>query len=536
MKKLTYLLVIIFISSCSKHLEHSLEDSLILENVKINQNVTLKNGILSADSKEAFLNLYEDVKSKGAESFFYEKIRPLQKFGFKPLRPFFKDSEEEEFKSFLKLKKEKLNNKNNQNKNKSFYKVNGCLPNNQELKTTDSVEQIIELDDYVIIDNNFAVLLNEEREIIVEGKLYKYQGDGIFIVEEERIPEFKLYVEGDVELNSLYTDNDFGKVEMKYDDTETDCTYGGGGSTGGTSTTVEPDFYEAKLNFGTSEFSKNPSIWGSVFGYARKQYVYLPDKKRIKLKFWNRNYVLFKSFGTEIRFQKKVSFLFISGWQKSYPSKIALGINHLKYNFERGAGNYLNNSFFHQKLFSYKGYHYFSDGTTSYTPPPTVAFPLAETLGLHEGLKLTKTSPFTNFNFSVSITQHEYASLVNKAGSALLNLGIKEFPGLFNISTENPSLFTTEFFKNAISVEIFNKNWKAVNDNNITKYLDFSVPSISLTAKIGATGESFFSNPNTSFPNLDFETYKTSSIDFYGAVLYKNVWYGVRMISDDFKR
>ena len=259
--------------------------------------------------------------------------------------------------------------------------------------------------------------------------------------------------------------------------------------------------------------------------YKTLKIVNVPDNKRMKLKFWNRNYVLFKSFGTEIRFQKEVSFLGISGWQKSYPDKIALGINHLQYNFERGVGNHLNNSFFHQKIYTYKGYHYFSDGTTSYTPPPNVAFPLAETLGLNEGLKLTRIFPYTDFSFKINITQHENANLINKAGSALLDFGVKKIPSIFSIPTENPSLFKIDFFKNAVSVEVDNKNWRAETENNITKYLDVSVPSISITADIGANGESFFSNPNLNFPNLDFETYKTSSVDFYGAVLYENVWY-----------
>lgn len=93
---------------------------------------------------------------------------------------------------------------------------------------------------------------------------------------------------------------------------------------------TESDFQQAKLNFETHYFSKNPSLWRSVFGYARKIYISVLSNNRVKLKFWNRNYLLFKSFGTEISFQKRVSFLWISGWQKSYATKVALGINRKK--------------------------------------------------------------------------------------------------------------------------------------------------------------------------------------------------------------
>ena len=47
----------------------------------------------------------------------------------------------------------------------------------------------------------------------------------------------------------------------------------------------EPDFYQAKLNFETHDFSKNPSLWGSVFRYARKIDISVINNKRVKLKF-----------------------------------------------------------------------------------------------------------------------------------------------------------------------------------------------------------------------------------------------------------
>jgi hypothetical protein len=40
----------------------------------------------------------------------------------------------------------------------------------------------------------------------------------------------------------------------------------------------------------------------------------------------------------------------------------------------------------------------------------------------------------------------------------------------------------------------------------------------------------------SSIPKFLTSNHKTSFIDFYGAVLYKNVWYGKRMVSYDFKQ
>ena len=94
----------------------------------------------------------------------------------------------------------------------------------------------------------------------------------------------------------------------------------------------------------------------------------------------------------------------------------------------------------------------------------------------------------------------------------------------------------TRFYKNATSLTIANKEWHKNNENNITKTYDISISLISITADIGASGEAFFSNPNVPFPTLSIDTYKTGSLDFYGGALYKNKWYGVRMVSNDFNR
>tara|TARA_R110001606_G_scaffold372747_1_gene529895 strand:+ start:205 stop:1662 length:1458 start_codon:yes stop_codon:yes gene_type:complete len=485
----------------------------------LNENVELKEGVFKINTKNAFTNLYEDIKNKGSESYYNEKIKNFE--NFKSLRPYFDDSETSKFEEFLAKKKKK-------NKSKNYNKVNNCY----QAKSNDDT---FDLDDDVIIDNNFSVLLNEDREIIVEGILYRYQEDGVFQVEEERIDEFRSYLSGGIGQKKSYTDEDFGFQRMDYlTEVYEDCNYGGSGSGGGSPVT-EPDFHEAKLNFPTSEFSKNPSLWGETFGYARTEIVSLPDDKRMKLKFWNRNYVLFKSIGTEIRFQKRVCFI-VCGWQKSYPDEIAMGINSIEYNYEADSNKFINSSMVFPKLYSFGGYDYFPNGQISYTPAPIIYFPLAKTLGATNGFKLTLTNPFTDLNFKIDISSAAYADLINKAGALLLKEGSKQFPKLLGYTPdEDNTLMVTNVYRNGTSISIHNKNWKEVNDNNITQYLDFEIPTITVTSNIGDTGQSYFSDINIK-PSFDEKSYKTGAIDFFGGVLYKNKWYGVRMVSTDFRR
>ena len=420
--------------------------------------------------------------------------------------------------------------KKKKNQSKNYHRTNNC----HQYK---SDEETFELDDDVIIDNNFSILLNEDREIIVEGILYRYQEDGVFQVEEERIEEFRSYINGGSGQKKSYTDEDFGFQRMDYRiEVFEDCSYGGGGGNGGGNSVTEPDFYEAKLNFSTSEFSKNPSLWGKAFGYARTEIVSLPDKKRMKLKFWNRNYLLFKSFGTEIRFQKRVCFIFC-GWQKSYPDKIALGINNLQYNYDQGAETYFSPAVFNSTIYSFNGHNYYPNGQLAPTKIPKVAFPVTELLGGANSLDLFITDPFSDIDFEINMTAEQYANAINSASTALLQFGIDSaIPWLGLKPSSTTTMFTTKFKRNGVSLTISNKNWLAGVENNITKYLDIRVPTITIRADIGASGESFFSNPSIPFPKLNTDNYKTSAVDFYGAVLYKNKWYGKRMVSNDFKR
>jgi hypothetical protein len=311
-----------------------------------------------------------------------------------------------------------------------------------------------------------------------------------------------------------------------------------GGSVGSGTSAPEPDFHKAKLNFETHDFSKNPSLWGNIFGYARKVYVSVPDNKRVKLKFWNRNYLLFKSFGTEVRFQKRVKFLWISGWQKSYPTKVALGINNLQYNYDQGAEAFFSSSVFNTLIYTFKGHNYFPDGMPAPYNLPRINYPLAELLGDIDPISVIIVNPFSDINFHINQTPKQHADLINLASTELLNLGIRKGVAWLNLKPSKTStLFSTQIYKNGTALTLSNKNWLKSNENNITKYFDIRVPTISISANIGYPGEPFFSNIGpSSIPKFSTSNYKTGVIDFYGAVLYNNKWYGKRMVSNNFKK
>lgn len=100
---------------------------------------------------------------------------------------------------------------------------------------------------------------------------------------EERISEFREYIaNGSNSKNSNKRKAfEFRKMNylMEYD---YDCNSGGGGSVGGGSTATEPVFEDAMKNFEITTFKRNPSLWGDLFGYSRKEIISLPDNQELK--------------------------------------------------------------------------------------------------------------------------------------------------------------------------------------------------------------------------------------------------------------
>lgn len=130
----------------------------------------------------------------------------------------------------------------------------------------------------MIVDSNFEVLLNFNREIIVENKLYKYTKDGIYSVAEDKIIEFRDFIQtqstqgkSTSKKQSLPSGIDFIEMDLKselVDNQQQEKKQ----STQNKTTVRYSNLADAKLNFGVEVFKKNPSIWGKIFGYSRYAY------------------------------------------------------------------------------------------------------------------------------------------------------------------------------------------------------------------------------------------------------------------------
>ena len=517
LQKLPLILILIGFLTFSCEQQNNLKETIPAQNA-----FTVKNGTLKFENNEDLKFLIEEIKKTGAENFYKKQIKKLTKEGYEPLRPYFSEEEIEEHEAFIEKKGKRL---------QKTREAEGIFDEEIEF----------DIEDELIVDSNFEVLLNFNREIIVEHKLYRYTRDGIYSVEEDKIIEFRNIVKSQTTQNkrtsgktSLPSGITFIKMNLRSEMIDNENQTTKKSNTQLKSRVRYSDLAEAKLNFGVEVFKKNPSVWGKIFGYSRYAYDWAPNKRRVKIKFWNRNWLLFSSMGIEVRFQKKKKFWKWSYYVKSYPDKIALGVNSLQYNYKQVLEPYISPTVFDNIYYTYKGINYHSNGKISLEKPPKLQFPIDKLLS-PDDLYVTIVNPLNNRVSTVGQSSEQIVKTINDAASDLLKEAIKSIPSSFEKPNENTTVSILNILKDGTELTIFNQNWIREKDNNITKRLVLDVPLIGIKSTLDGDG-GFTKNTKVPFPELSLSNYETGSIDIYGGAFYKGKWYGKRLISSDFNR
>lgn len=211
---------------------------------------------------------------------------------------------------------------------------------------TASVEEIKKL---TIASELFAAVLNSSGEIKAGNIIHKYTPTGLYYVAENKIDQLNIYLEN-TELTIPRTDS-YGPNEffIPGDDGIRHYTMGcpdcndpkdflppndggggsgsGGGGTGSNGCATFEQFYQNCIK----QCGEGEAPWvGNIFGTVRKCTDHFESKKRVKLKFWDQNYLLFITAGVKVKYQEKKFF----AWWKKEVDEIRLGINSVYYEFD----------------------------------------------------------------------------------------------------------------------------------------------------------------------------------------------------------
>lgn len=348
--------------------------------------IDLKDGTLAFSSLDFLTRKVDEIKDMEEvqrEQYlysFYDK-------GFQPLFPRYREDDVPNLTQFTDSKKVRLQKRVS---SRSLI-VAGKSASSEIDEDGDLVE---EFDDDLISDDDFASILNNEREVIVGDSLYKFTYDGLYAVKSTDKPILDTYI-SDNEIEFLVQENEniirgeslvtpkikrrvttefhMQKVnDCNNDDVlsipsvnhltqyfEDDC--GSGGSNFGA---VLPTDHTATLVAFVKDLEECNTINGflnsgfGVFGVSKKCYDNFDNEYRTKTKYYKENYLIYNAIGVKVKHQKKG---WTNLWRAKRTDEVALMISQASFKYTINIPGFPNMYapaklyFFEDKIFNSQG-------------------------------------------------------------------------------------------------------------------------------------------------------------------------------------
>jgi hypothetical protein len=532
---ITIISTVIF-SSCDNDFESKHE---IKSQNSIAEKLELVDGTIRIENITTLRRIFNSYKENNeGQNNFNKEIRYVQNRGFKPLTPIFDKNDTEKFENFLINKKQKI-----QNKDLEFGITSKLLSNDEE----------IDFDDELISDPALAALLNEDREIYVADSLYKYTETGLYFCHTKDKKKLYDYLSNTSPLDKLQTARKSSSVNsmaskmngrfanelievsdgiMHFVPNPIDDWVGGGmyvplpniPNLNPPLTQQSPRLIKQNLPICRID---DDGWFEKIFGESEVATESYGDGKRIKVKFWNQNYFLFSSIGCSVRFQKRVKFLGISGWQKSYAEQIELGINSIEFDYKFNVPAF-NNSIHVSGptiYYNYKGVNYNQFGQVIPSlPTRNPGFPF----------NTDRNQNFIDiylFQNDIVLSSKEANKKIDdglKALSKLLprdNPDKKELDKGLDSETIKYNILKAVPFSNKVTLATMGVKWTNNDDNAITQYFDFNFLF---------RWKSEYKDAGDYLKGLNGGTsYSKVGVDIYGAALHKGQWKGRRLILEN---
>lgn len=223
---------------------------------------------------------------------------------------------------------------------KSSYLKYDELISNKNLYT--NTDQYIDNYEDIIYDPYFGLVLNEQLEIIVDGKIYKITDDGTYITDETNIDKLLEVVEN-IEDYSPVNTNDPNLTEVfagiyLYDTYSTEHSYQ-------TEYIIVNDYNYTDYNLSyaqpkqipqhvyneleTFKYNDARTWFGNIFQnlFGRPKHNYFDSEKRVTINFYSVNWIVYSAVGVNVKLSRK-GWL---GWTKTDADLIVLeaGCNNI---------------------------------------------------------------------------------------------------------------------------------------------------------------------------------------------------------------
>jgi len=495
MKKVTKILTFIFIagmffSACQK------EDFDKIATEKGKPEIEFVEGRLHFNSSAQLGERIAKLK-KLDETALQNEMAGLYKEGFKPLKPFYKETD-------FELKQEYANKK--------------------ALKMKSSGDAGDD-DDELIADEFFASVLNENREIQVGDSIYKYTEQGLFFCHIDDVDELELYLESQNLKNGFkkiidpceMDPQEFGIQPMnayvKRYIPNPDCGGGlgggtGGGTTGGGSSTNYGDTFINNL----PECDSRNGFW-QILGNVKICEDYYDSKHRVKTKYWKQKYLVFgASIGVSVKHQKKTLGIF---WTTK-TDEIRLGLKQIYFEYEMPVPNVQNTL---PVLIAYQGKFYDNNLQIISVLSGAPQLPQLPFQDDYNIVNIWLNLPWWGYQ-NVTVTSKEMNKLFwDKAWGYAKDLGKK-------LGKPEPKKVTmVGFTSNKVIINHVNKEKVQFNDGKINHIFDWN-GQITFKWTSNVNGGFQWSMPSVKY----LYDYKKVKIDIYGVARQGSTWKGSRLI------
>ncbi len=504
--------------------------------------IKVEQGRLNFTSKEdlsSFLNQYEDVEF---EDGLKPQIRELEQVGFKSLMPTFEESEQSKIEEYVNFRLNDLAKR-------------GMIDENARTSYDDDDLPEVDIDasfaDELVADPNFASILNQNREVVVDGTVYRYTDYGVLFTNVEAAESIDLAID---EINSnrlipatngsplLVSHNVSLQNELIEPIQIDDCFLhaarcGGGGGSGGSGGrsgggsggsgggSTGPTRDEIRDNLKVCEYRSN--VLNKIFGPSEKCIDKFESRKRVKIKTWAQNYVLFASTGVKIKSQSRR----LRIWWANKIDELELGYAIASFKYT-GIGTWPSSGVVNPVDFHYELNGYIVDQYGRYVSGTTPARNLFTNFPLPNDQQLVKIwvyKPIQDVIKSLtgnSVTHLEYSGKdFNKAVRKLVENAVKELKKKgknINGKPEAVVIFDDPEWNN---MNFVYTNWKSLktNENKISKVFDWN------TAQIGIKTGGSSTNPTYGSPKKP----KDFNIVCYGMGRRGSTWRGGRIVLTD---
>lgn len=519
-KILTYTLlvnVLLLLSSCEENINETKTTQNNLSNIDV------KDGRLYFKDKEELSLLLNNLKDVSEDNLIINFEKNLYSKDFTSLAPILNEKNISQIQRHLNVRKNIAKNKAN--------KTTTLQDDEDIIDNFDDIEDIFG-------ETYFASFLNQESEIQVGDKIFKYTDKGLLITDAIDIEElYDFMIEKDI--HSL-GDIENIQIEQEYPDFNLDGGY--------KSVTPKIDSYLAEKliapenpedggswvpSTGPAPLAPSPNLnnainslqvcsgtkpWiANLFGTTRVCIDKYESKRRVKVKYYNVHFFLGYAIGVKVKHQKKGTF---GIWSKIDTEQVAMGINSISWFFDHSkvfsntANNMVVNYYTHDgKLYS--SINAYTNAIYIGQDKPLPNLPFADDVDI--------IIEWAVDNFGYNITEPQarqifYDSLFNGASGVLSSL---------NRSMNKVAVILNQNGKSI--VQYYDFSTSCTNCSKREKIFDFGFVTPKITYTFGV-GHGSFNDIGFSDLKFDFKHPDLTGLSMYGMAKKDGVWHGIRMV------